>query len=69
MRRNADKLRTSKGFNFSQCRSEWCVYSSFELMYDNIYEMLVHARDAIIVDHPGWKSLDDEVVSNVKSNI
>ncbi len=54
MKRNNHLIKEKKGVKFDSKRADWCTYQKFQLMYDEVYEIMVAAGIAAKFDDPVW---------------
>lgn len=64
--RNRDRLVSKKGRKFAVSRDQWCIWTNFADMYDNVYEAMTEAKVAEKLETPAFMDKKGNIVDNEK---
>ena len=65
--RQSHRIVTKRGQKFELDRQNWCTYSNFKMMYDNVGDYLIEAGVAELVDDPSYQDRDGNDCDFTKS--
>jgi hypothetical protein len=54
MKQNKHLFKARKGIKFDSKRADWCTYQNVQLMYEEVYEVIVLGGIASKLDTPVW---------------